>query len=97
MERSWMATFSQNMLSTALLSGPSTIPFTGIWPASFGSTSFTSPNAMNQPHGRGSGLWNEEDGFYYDQLTLPNGDERADSSVRSMVGFVPLFAATVDR
>jgi hypothetical protein len=41
----------------------------------------------------GSGLWDEEDGFYYDQLhvdgtTLP-------LKVRSLVGIIPLFAVEV--
>ena len=38
----------------------------------------------------GTGLWDEEDGFYYDHLRL---DERLiPLKVRSMVGLVPLFA-----
>ena len=32
------------------------------------------------------GLWDEEDGFYYDQLPPPDGDDRAACAVRSMVG-----------
>ena len=38
----------------------------------------------------GTGLWNEEDGFYYDQL-LRDG-EVTPVRLRSMVGLVPLFA-----
>jgi hypothetical protein len=38
----------------------------------------------------GYGLWDETDGFYYDQLSL-NGDN-IPLRVRSMVGLVPLFA-----
>jgi len=34
---------------------------------------------------------NEEDGFFYDVLHLPNG-ERTPMKVRSMVGLIPLFA-----
>ncbi len=41
----------------------------------------------------GTGLWNEEDGFYYDQLRL--GDLTTPMKVRSMVGVIPLFAVTV--
>ena len=41
----------------------------------------------------GTGLWHEEDGFYYDQLLL---DDRATPvRLRSMVGVIPLFAAEV--
>src|SRR5205823_12073111 len=40
------------------------------------------------------GMWDEEDGFYYDVLRLPDG--RAERlKVRSMVGLLPLCAATV--
>jgi mannosylglycerate hydrolase MGH1-like protein len=36
-------------------------------------------------------LWDEEDGFYYDVLSLPHG-EYIKMRVRSMVGLIPLFA-----
>jgi hypothetical protein len=36
-------------------------------------------------------LWDEEDGFYYDILALPNGERRR-LKVRSLVGLIPLFA-----
>jgi hypothetical protein len=39
------------------------------------------------------GMWNEEDGFFYDVLRLPNG-EAYHLKVRSMVGLLPLCAAT---
>src|SRR5262249_58681747 len=39
----------------------------------------------------GTGLWDDEDGFYYDQIQLPDGARRL--KIRSMVGLVPLFAA----
>jgi Glycosyl hydrolase family 63 C-terminal domain len=38
----------------------------------------------------GAGLWNEEDGFYYDQIAI-NG-QHIPLKIRSMVGIVPLFA-----
>jgi hypothetical protein len=40
----------------------------------------------------GTGLWDETDGFYYDQLTL--GGVRIPLRVRSMVGIIPLFAVS---
>ncbi|PYV05282.1 MAG: glucosidase, partial [Acidobacteria bacterium] len=49
-------------------------------------------HAMNDLGGEGIELWNEEDGFYYDVLHLPNGTHYP-LKVRSMVGLVPLFAA----
>jgi len=40
------------------------------------------------------GMWDEEDGFYYDRLTLPDGTVHS-VKVRSMVGVLPLFASIV--
>ncbi|MGH7858136.1 MAG: MGH1-like glycoside hydrolase domain-containing protein, partial [Candidatus Binatia bacterium] len=37
------------------------------------------------------GLWDEDDGFFYDVLHLPSG-VRTPMKVRSMVGLIPLFA-----
>ena len=43
------------------------------------------------------GLWDEEDGFYYDHFKLPDGQEFP-VRVRSMVGLIPLFAvATIEQ
>lgn len=42
----------------------------------------------------GLGLWDEEDEFYYDVLSLPDG-RRVPLKVRSMVGLIPLFAVEV--
>jgi hypothetical protein len=39
-------------------------------------------------------MWDEEDGFYYDLLRLPDGSSTR-LKVRSMVGLLPLCAATV--
>jgi hypothetical protein len=41
--------------------------------------------------GDGMGLWNDEDGFFYDVLNLPDG-QLLPLKVRSMVGLIPLFA-----
>ena len=40
------------------------------------------------------GMWDEEDGFYYDVLRLPDGSARR-LKVRSMVGLLPLCATTI--
>lgn len=50
-------------------------------------------DAMNHMGSEGAALWNEEDGFYYDVLHLPNG-ENLDLKVRSLVGLIPLLAVT---
>jgi hypothetical protein len=41
----------------------------------------------------GSGLWNEQDGFYYDQLQVDG--RTVPLALRSMVGLIPLFACEV--
>jgi hypothetical protein len=41
----------------------------------------------------GSGLWDEQDGFYYDQMHQNGQSQRL--RVRSMVGLIPLFAVEV--
>src|SRR4029079_1844745 len=48
-------------------------------------------DAMN--HLGGDGLWDERDGFYYDELHV--GEHEMPLRVRSMVGLVPLFAVEV--
>jgi Glycosyl hydrolase family 63 C-terminal domain len=42
----------------------------------------------------GSGLWDEEDGFYYDQLKTPGG-RQIPLKTRSLVGLLPLIAVEV--
>jgi hypothetical protein len=44
--------------------------------------------------GRGVGMWDDEDGFFYDVLRLPDGSAQR-LKVRSMVGLLPLCAVTV--
>ena len=42
----------------------------------------------------GDGLWDEQDGFYYDMLRLPDGNSTR-LKVRSMVGLLPMCAVTI--
>jgi hypothetical protein len=44
--------------------------------------------------GGGHRMWDDEDKFFYDVLCLPNG-ERTTLKIRSLVGLLPLCAATV--
>ncbi|HYK79047.1 MAG TPA: hypothetical protein VEU95_05430, partial [Micropepsaceae bacterium] len=44
--------------------------------------------------GDGVGMWDEEDGFFYDVLRLPDGGAQR-LKVRSMVGLLPLCAVTM--
>jgi len=49
--------------------------------------------AMNPPGGDAA-LWDEQDGFYYDVLRMPDGSTFP-LRVRSLVGLLPMCAATV--
>src|SRR6201995_622764 len=48
-------------------------------------------SAMNDVGEENRSLWDNVDGFYYDVLQLPNGEEHF-MKIRSMVGLIPLFA-----
>ncbi|MBJ3809682.1 glucosidase [Streptomyces flavofungini] len=52
--------------------------------------------SMDRIGEQGDELWDEEDGFFYDVLRLPDGSATR-LKVRSMVGLLPLCAATVFR
>jgi hypothetical protein len=88
----WMALFCQNMLEIAVelaIAKPNYAPMAQkfvehfLWIAS----------AMTHA-GDDVGMWDEEDGFFYDVLRLPNGRGQR-LKVRSMVGLLPLCATTV--
>jgi len=48
-------------------------------------------HATRHVGGEDMSLWDEEDGFFYDVLALPDG-RRERMKVRSLVGLIPLFA-----
>jgi hypothetical protein len=48
-------------------------------------------NAINHLGNDGVGMWDDEDGFFYDVLHTPDGNH-SPLKVRSMVGLIPLFA-----
>lgn len=50
--------------------------------------------AMKKMGGRDYQLWDEQDGFFYDVLRLPDGTFKK-FRLRSMVGLIPLFAVEV--
>jgi hypothetical protein len=88
----WMALFCQNMLEIAselALTDPDYVDMT----LKFCEHFLWIGSAMGQLGGD-TGMWDEEDGFYYDVLRLPDGRAQR-LKVRSMVGLLPLCAATV--
>lgn len=89
----WMAMFSQNMLEMAAELAVHDPVYDDLAPK-FVDHFLLIASAMNRMGGRGTGLWDEEDGFYYDLLRLPDG-RAVPLRVRSMVGLLPLCATTV--
>ena len=87
----WMALFCQNMLEIAVELAKTDADYADmavkfvehfLWIAS------------SMAHmGGDTGMWDEEDGFFYDVLRLPNGQAQR-LKVRSMVGLLPLCAAS---
>ena len=88
---SWMAFFSQNMAELAVILA-SHDPVYDEMAAKFVEHFLWIAAAMNQPGA--DGMWDEEDGFYYDILRTPDGTATR-LKVRSMVGLLPLCATTV--
>jgi len=87
----WMALFCENMLEIAFeLAGHD--PTYEDLAANFGIEFVLIARSMNAVGM--DGMWDEEDGFYYDVLRLPDGSATR-LKVRSMVGLLPLCAATV--
>jgi hypothetical protein len=89
----WMALFAQNMLEIALelaMEDPAyeslAVKFYEhfVWIAS----------SMDRVGEAEDEMWDEEDGFFYDVLRFPDGNATR-LKVRSLVGLLPLCAATV--
>ena len=86
----WMAFYCSNMLMMALELADGN-PAYGDMASKFFEHYVAIAEAMNTMGG--TGLWDEEDGFYYDHLHVD--DQYIPLKIRSMVGIIPLFAATV--
>jgi hypothetical protein len=87
----WMALFSQNMLELSVELAAHDAAYQDMV-FKFAEHFYYIASAMNQPGP--DGMWDEEDGFYYDLLRLPDGSATR-LKVRSMVGLLPLCATTV--
>jgi hypothetical protein len=87
----WMALFSQNMLELAFELSLHDSNYQDMI-VKFAEHFYFIAAAMNRPGQEG--MWDEEDGFYYDLLRLPDGSATR-LKVRSMVGLLPLCAITI--
>jgi hypothetical protein len=86
----WMAFFCNTMLAMALELARTDSSYEDI-ASKFFEHFVAITDAMNSLGG--TGLWNEEDGFFYDQISF-DGTQLA-IRVRSMVGIIPLFACEI--
>jgi hypothetical protein len=88
----WMTLFSQNMLEIAMELARHKPGYLDLC-TKFAEHFLSIASSMMRPDPR-AGIWNEEDGFFYDVLQLPDGSAQC-LKVRSMVGLLPLCAVTV--
>jgi hypothetical protein len=87
---SWMAMYTLNLLAIALELASEDSAYEDV-ASKFWEHFIHIAAAMNNLGHDGIELWNEEDGFFYDVLHLPDGNHFP-LKVRSMVGLIPLFA-----
>jgi hypothetical protein len=87
----WMAFYCSTMLAMALELAREGQPGYEDMATKFFEHFVAITDAMNTLGG--TGLWHEEDGFYYDQLHARG--EHVPLRIRSMVGLVPLFAVEI--
>jgi hypothetical protein len=90
---SWMAMFCLDMLAMSMELAHDDPAYEDVASKFFEHFVYIA-QAMNDIGGTGIGLWDEEDGFYYDVLHLGN-TAHLPMKVRSMVGLIPLFAVEV--
>ncbi len=88
----WMALFSQNMLEISAELALNDSAFADMALKFLEHFLYIASSMIRM--GDNTGMWDEEDGFFYDVLRLPDGTARR-LRVRSMVGLLPLCAATV--
>ncbi|MEW6321124.1 MAG: glucosidase [Acidobacteriota bacterium] len=87
---SWMAMYCLNLLAMALELASVNHAYEDV-ASKFWEHFLHIAHAMDTLGDEETGLWDEEDGLYYDVLHLPDGTRRP-LRIRSMVGLIPLFA-----
>ncbi len=86
----WMAMYALNMLAIAMELAREDNTYEDV-ASKFWEHFVYIADAMTHVGHENVELWNEEDGFFYDVLHLPDGTQTP-LKVRSMVGLIPLFA-----
>jgi hypothetical protein len=87
---SWMGMYCLNMLAMALELAQDDRAYEDVASKFFEHFVYIA-HATHHVGGQDMGLWDDEDGFFYDVLNLPDGS-RCSMKVRSLVGLIPLFA-----
>ena len=87
---SWMAMYTLNLLAIALELAKEEACYEDMASKFWEHFIYIAHAMSNHGHNR-KGLWDQDDGFFYDVLKLPDGTQFA-MKIRSMVGLVPLFA-----
>jgi len=87
---SWMGMYCLNMLAMALELARENPAYEDV-ASKFFEHFVHIAHAINVHGAEGLALWDEEDGFFYDAIHLPTGEQHY-LKVRSMVGLIPLFA-----
>jgi hypothetical protein len=87
---SWMAMYSLNLLAIALELAKEEPCYEDV-ASKFWEHFVYIAHAMSHRGHNCIGLWNEEDGFFYDVLKLSDGSQFP-MKIRSLVGLIPLFA-----
>ena len=87
----WMSLFCQNMFELSVVLSSYDLTYEDM-ALKFAEHFLWIASAINR-EGK-EGMWDEEDGFYYDLLRLPDGTSHR-LKVRSIVGLLPLCATTV--
>jgi len=89
----WMAMYALNLLHIALELALDDSAYEDIATKFFEHFLYIA-KAMSDMGGKGIGLWDEQDQFFYDVLRMPDG-EMIPLRVRSLVGLIPLMAVEV--
>jgi Glycosyl hydrolase family 63 C-terminal domain len=88
----WMTLYCQNMLEIAIELALSRPGYVGMAQKFLEHYLWIASSIIHT--GENVGMWDEEDGFFYDVLRFPDGNAQR-LKVRSMVGLLPLCAVTV--
>jgi hypothetical protein len=86
----WMAMYCLNLLAIAMELASEDPTYEDV-ASKFWEHFLYIANAINHLGNDHTSMWNDEDGFYYDVLHMPDGGHLP-LKVRSMVGLIPLFA-----